>query len=1619
MYKAIDVYLQKTKARQYVGRLSKVKRHFVFEYDEGYWYSGHPLPFGPDLPISKQRHSSVRLFPSFEDRIPSKKNPAYREYCQSVGISPSEKNPFVLLAKLGRKGPSSFIIAPVWEKPSFSNEDLKKFRKDLNLSMKEFSDLFDVSTASIYRIENHKMSGTQVLKKISVYYNFPKTALDKLKYTGHKINDQKRQFVCNFFKLKIQEKISSLGYGPFTVKAEDVKNCSPQQAVELLRRLILLECSHYGIPRNSVHISSNISARDGGQDGLAAEWSQWPAQTNYFPHRYNCFQMKATGSMSSSKAIKEISDKGNPEKLNKAVQEVIRNKGAYILCSTHGVAGVRLQEIESAIKKEIQAKVNSVDNIQAKFYDGNRMADWINCFPNVAIWFLKEVCGRDISPWISWLEWSRDDPDYRSKFMTHSDLNKKRERIRNILSQPRGAVHLTGASGLGKTRLALEAFRPIYRESEYSNKHLNNKSDPSKTGDCLDKEEDLSPLVLYSSAENLKEGNLRELKISRAILIIDDCSLEKAEAFHKIAVQEDARFSLLTIGQDEKTAKGAWAIIREKTSEGEKTREAEKYLIKLEPDENIVKKMLSDNQNIEGQFIESKCLQLTSGFPLMAKLLKEAGPVDLLKEDGSTIRKKMLWGLEEPDQEAEKVIKSCSLFDAICFSDQSHGIRSLTDNRREEEAKYIAEKICNLDYDTFYKKIQFFKKKKIIQQYGRFIQVRPKPLAIWLAVELIEETPLKSITKWLVDMKAHQKSQELSLENQKLTQKLNAELSGIKKTAIIKWQTEQSMLNGLRESFCRQLAYLGSFSDAQKLAKRLCEEGGFFGRKENLNTEWGFRCFHHLAELNPAVALQTLKRIFGNKNAKELKNILGQASLALGRINIPSALIWTLQKLAVRKELYPQSTRLLLKFAEWEEDSRWSSSATEVFTDHFYLYFSGTEAAPDEKFQVIDEIKKSQSVKQKEIAIKALDKALQTEGFESSLDIMQTKSGKVFEEWRPKTDKELRDYLQLALNNLVEFATQDENKEIKKKAMESITHNLNPLLIKGLYDDVKTAIKTVISVHGAHWPSAVSQLLMFLKYHSKEMKKKPIQKIHAMIKLLQPTENINKRIKFYITECSWNYMYNELQEKTDSEYNREFKRQNLEYNKKFKQLLKDFKNHLEKGSEEQIASSFKILFHGEQSNNTIHFARELAGSLLKPPFSMNSDRIKIKTERQTKTDYISTKAFFLRWIDLMLKVVAKWKKDEDFNPAFLCGFLSGLNELDSKAAQSILDQIAEDACLSDLIIPAYRGINLKDQDISRLMKIIGENKTDLNWGRLGELFSWERCQSVSPKRIEELMAILSKKTVKHSWVALKIYHYYTHDFTLEKKKDFLPVLYKLLTQKNLLSAKKAYKTMADHYYKNIVGDILDSDYGESFSKIFISQMFNSKNSWFDFSISNLTIKECFIKILKKYPDRFLSEITNNIDSPKIKFIFKDKSFLSHLSLNHKFSPLSFLTEAQLKNWCKKTPDKIPIFLAKNMNLFSYNNDKGFDSWSPFAKFLLDEYGEQSSLTDAISMNLFLFSGFGNQSNYFEKIKKAMEDLRNHKHKNVRDFYEEKTSDLKKQIEQHKQREKERDELGIW
>ena len=205
---AVDVYLESRKTRTYVGRLVEKKeanQHgFVFQYDERYLYNKSALPLGPDLPITKKVHTSAFLFKTLNDRIPSSKNPAYEDYCKAMDISPKERNPIILLATIGRRGPSSFVFEPVYA-DAYSSEDLKKFRKNLGLTMREFASVFDFTPATIQRIETGKVTGKDALKRIAIYDHFPEVAIQEIVKKGGALQDSRREAALTYLKSRQKE----------------------------------------------------------------------------------------------------------------------------------------------------------------------------------------------------------------------------------------------------------------------------------------------------------------------------------------------------------------------------------------------------------------------------------------------------------------------------------------------------------------------------------------------------------------------------------------------------------------------------------------------------------------------------------------------------------------------------------------------------------------------------------------------------------------------------------------------------------------------------------------------------------------------------------------------------------------------------------------------------------------------------------------------------------------------------------------------------------------------------------------------------------------------------------------------------------------------------------------------------------------------------------------------------------------------------------------------------------------------------------------------------------------------------------------------------------------------
>lgn len=190
---SLNVYLERRSSRTYVGKLTKKDTGFIFEYDKTYAYADNSIPVGPELPITKRIHKSDQLFSSFADRIPSKKNPAYVEYCEKFGIPLGEKDEIILLSTIGKRGPSSFVFEEE-KKEEYTGYDYIVFRKSLELTLRDFATIFDVSLTTLQRIEQGaSKKGKELLKRVAIYDKFPEVALHEVEKRGGLIHSTKKE----------------------------------------------------------------------------------------------------------------------------------------------------------------------------------------------------------------------------------------------------------------------------------------------------------------------------------------------------------------------------------------------------------------------------------------------------------------------------------------------------------------------------------------------------------------------------------------------------------------------------------------------------------------------------------------------------------------------------------------------------------------------------------------------------------------------------------------------------------------------------------------------------------------------------------------------------------------------------------------------------------------------------------------------------------------------------------------------------------------------------------------------------------------------------------------------------------------------------------------------------------------------------------------------------------------------------------------------------------------------------------------------------------------------------------------------------------------------------------
>ncbi len=188
----------------------------------------------------------------------------------------------------------------------------------------------------------------------------------------------------------------------------------------------------------------------------------------------------------------------------------------------------------------------SVPPERVSFRDADMVAQWVNAHPSVALWLQEEIGLPCVGRFASWSHW-RGRSEHAVPWVEDSRLPELRSAIRERVTRPGSWLRVVGLSGVGKSRLGLEALGGA-------------GNDPAAKRPLRD-------LVMYAVQSEVPDGKLPGIvgqladSGARAVVVVDDCDPETHDALVSLVRRAGSRVSLLTI-DDEVPSEFATATVR-------------------------------------------------------------------------------------------------------------------------------------------------------------------------------------------------------------------------------------------------------------------------------------------------------------------------------------------------------------------------------------------------------------------------------------------------------------------------------------------------------------------------------------------------------------------------------------------------------------------------------------------------------------------------------------------------------------------------------------------------------------------------------------------------------------------------------------------------------------------------------------------------------------------------------------------------------------------------------------------------------------------------------------------------------------------------------------------------
>ena len=518
----------------------------------------------------------------------------------------------------------------------------------------------------------------------------------------------------------------------FRVSPDRISTLDERQLVELTERLFHAEMKSNGIPLRSGIVQRQIHIPDGGEDG-SVSWRGAPNDTDYFPCRTNIFQLKKSdpGPAGMKKEIwKKSSGKdGKPPELKDALKKALENSGSYIMITAAPIVGNQRDKRIKAIEDGIKETGGDPSLLVAiEIYDANKLAEWTNIHPTIALWLNSMSSGFDTLGLRTYDDWSKDEVIHKTAFQT---TDEKRYRLRSAhiqnwkesnpdfeecqnLAQLRISIteffksfgrslRITGPSGYGKTRLAHSILLP----------------DDVQAGESLDPRQ-----VVF--CKYYKGVEQRLIPIATGIaqsgsfctLVVDDCPDKIHQKLYEITRRQDSKLHIITLDVETRTEGVNGNLVIE--------------LIKASDEliDRITRSVAPNISHVDVSYVR----ELSQGFPSMAILGVEAiGSGDQKLSSVDALVSRIVWGNSQPDDEVYRSLQVLSLFTVL-------GI----DNEAAEELKQVSN-FLRRPYEEVFRDIIRLSNRGVIRRIGDFAEVQPVPLAARLESEWLDSSPSETL----------------------------------------------------------------------------------------------------------------------------------------------------------------------------------------------------------------------------------------------------------------------------------------------------------------------------------------------------------------------------------------------------------------------------------------------------------------------------------------------------------------------------------------------------------------------------------------------------------------------------------------------------------------------------------------------------------------------------------------------------------------------------------------------------------------------------------------------------------------------------------------------------------